>query len=1138
MRPVRLDLDGFASFRDPTTVDFTDAEYFAFVGPTGSGKSTVVDALTFALYGSAPRWGSSTSIQYALAPTANRCTVRLIFDVAGQRYVVAREVRRSGTQISQKNTSLERFLDPAAIGDPAADEATEVLADNPRLIRDHVVDLLGLDLAEFCTCVVLPQGEFQTFLKASVTERQNILLKLLGARHYDAIGKLAGRRAADAAARVEALSAQLGEYADATEERESASRAREAELESLQATVDRSVIAITADAAACAETAIQAARTGAEIDLLAAVRAPDGVAELQASAESAERAYREAGERERDAGRAMLAAENALASGPDRQQLEETARWRTERTAGSERRQAVEELADAAAVGRTKAAERATAAEAALELARSQHRDTTTRRDAAAAALGGLSARIGTLREVRTPDGVAELGARTVAAAALREESAISKLSADGELVEAQAVLDDLPERSESAALRRTVEAYRAAADRAAALENTAQDAATGVESARAAVAQRTGERDAARADLDELRTRSAAADLRPHLRVGDACPVCEQTVATLPLPISAPLLDAARTARREAEEELTRAAGVLQERLTRLATVRAQLTEAVETAQALDKTLTPALPDNPGGPDRDPALDLAALDVRTREREAATTRHRESSAAADQARVALEAADRACARLARESEQAWAELHTTRGRLASDGAPVVTAPDLAGAWETLAGWAFDLVGRLTTDELPSANRASETAEEAVQVATAHLAGAVAADRNAAQSLTAATVEEQRAGSERQRLLSRLAELDGLLAERPDFAQTQRLLVERERLEQTAQLARTAAHDATVARQSAEGVRDAAMVEQQGARTALHAARDPLIGLGAPSADGSDLAEVWQRLTAWCEDAIGHRRVASATMRARLAELDAGLRARAAELAGVLAEHGLAPAGGLPELVQPRQATHPYQPVHPDLVSSVGRIPTLVLVEREAARSRTREISRRRVAAEKLRGTIAKDTESQQVSAELQRLMSSRRFPQWLADAALDTLVADASASLMRLSNNQFDLTHERGEFFVVDHADADSRRSVRTLSGGETFQASLALALALSEQLSTLAAGGRTTLDSIFLDEGFGTLDPDALEIVAGTLENLAQEDRMVGVITHVSALAERVPVRYDVSRDSRTSSIVRVGP
>ena len=93
----------------------------------------------------------------------------------------------------------------------------------------------------------------------------------------------------------------------------------------------------------------------------------------------------------------------------------------------------------------------------------------------------------------------------------------------------------------------------------------------------------------------------------------------------------------------------------------------------------------------------------------------------------------------------------------------------------------------------------------------------------------------------------------------------------------------------------------------------------------------------------------------------------------------------------------------------------------------------------------------------------------------------------------------------------------------------MKTLSGGETFQASLALALALSEQLSTLAAGGRTTLDSIFLDEGFGTLDPDALEVVASTLENLAQGNRMVGVVTHVAALAERVPVRFEVTRDSR---------
>jgi exonuclease SbcC len=104
----------------------------------------------------------------------------------------------------------------------------------------------------------------------------------------------------------------------------------------------------------------------------------------------------------------------------------------------------------------------------------------------------------------------------------------------------------------------------------------------------------------------------------------------------------------------------------------------------------------------------------------------------------------------------------------------------------------------------------------------------------------------------------------------------------------------------------------------------------------------------------------------------------------------------------------------------------------------------------------------------------------------------------------------------------------------------VRTLSGGETFQASLALALALSAQLTTMAAAGAAHLDSIFLDEGFGTLDDATLDVVATTLENLAGSGgtgggRMVGIVTHVRALAERVPVRYAVSRDQRTSSVTR---
>ena len=72
MRPIMLDLRGFASFRDEAHVDFGDADFFALVGPTGSGKSTVIDAMTFALYGSVPRWGRKGMVSLALAPTVAR----------------------------------------------------------------------------------------------------------------------------------------------------------------------------------------------------------------------------------------------------------------------------------------------------------------------------------------------------------------------------------------------------------------------------------------------------------------------------------------------------------------------------------------------------------------------------------------------------------------------------------------------------------------------------------------------------------------------------------------------------------------------------------------------------------------------------------------------------------------------------------------------------------------------------------------------------------------------------------------------------------------------------------------------------------------------------------------------------------
>ena len=197
----------------------------------------------------------------------------------------------------------------------------------------------------------------------------------------------------------------------------------------------------------------------------------------------------------------------------------------------------------------------------------------------------------------------------------------------------------------------------------------------------------------------------------------------------------------------------------------------------------------------------------------------------------------------------------------------------------------------------------------------------------------------------------------------------------------------------------------------------------------------------------------------------------------------------------------------------------------------------EGARARTSRIKERRAEAADLVQKQRTAQEEQQVAHMLGNLLQARQFPQWLVSEALDDLVTAASETLAALTNGQFDLTHDKGDLFVIDHADADARRSVRTLSGGETFQASLALALALSSQISALATAGAARLDSIFLDEGFGTLDGETLEVVATTLETLAQGSRMVGVVTHVTALAERVPVRYRVTRNARTSTVAREG-
>lgn len=149
------------------------------------------------------------------------------------------------------------------------------------------------------------------------------------------------------------------------------------------------------------------------------------------------------------------------------------------------------------------------------------------------------------------------------------------------------------------------------------------------------------------------------------------------------------------------------------------------------------------------------------------------------------------------------------------------------------------------------------------------------------------------------------------------------------------------------------------------------------------------------------------------------------------------------------------------------------------------------------------------------------------------RIIAFLQQEALEVLAAAGSERLAALSGGRYGLVYDGDEFSVVDTWNGEERRSARTLSGGETFLASLALALALSEQVASLSVTDKARLDSLFLDEGFGALDPDTLEVVVEALEQLGGDGRMVGVITHVSELAARMPVRFVVEKSPRGSRV-----
>ena len=392
-------------------------------------------------------------------------------------------------------------------------------------------------------------------------------------------------------------------------------------------------------------------------------------------------------------------------------------------------------------------------------------------------------------------------------------------------------------------------------------------------------------------------------------------------------------------------------------------------------------------------------------------------------------------------------------------------------------------------------------------AEKAVKAAEKQLA---AARKQAASAVgRQATVSSEAAAAKAQ-----LDTLTAAVANHPDPAAVARALTEREQTEAAHVAARKREQAARQAEVEAARLAQAATVRAAEATRALHECRDGLLRVGlAPPTASDDPAQAWASLATWAaEEQTREKGVA------REAEQRAE-RARAMRRDAIAA------------LVSRAHALE----VPTEAADAAGVRDDVVEAGTNAARA-LEQIDDAIDAAHKTREQLDAARAEHDVAELLATELRADRFEKWLLAEALELLVASGSQMLYALSDGQYSLRYEPGEeFVVVDHRNADATRSIRTLSGGETFQASLALALALSDQLAALAAGGGTKLDAIFLDEGFGTLDADTLDTVAETIEALGTAGRMVGVVTHVPALAERVPVRYRVARSDRGATVVR---
>lgn len=1149
MRIHSLTMTGIGPYAGREHIDFDAvgaSGRFLLTGPTGSGKTTIIDAIVFALYGDVADSADSSKerIRSTLVGPHTESVIELVFSTGAGVYRVRRtptyeRAKRRGQGTTTQNGTVKLWHLAEVGGEPLDEPVTRVGDADAEIAR-----AVGLSREQFTQTVVLPQGKFARFLRADSSERQHLLKDVFGTGIYDAIQEALIQASRDGARRVEQAAADLrgqvaalgrhpllteatspAETADAGEETDDADQAVRPEDSSPDGSSQEApsggtqeALPLPMDDAGRAEPqeadagpaptpaqALEAAMADATPDLAALRHIGAEVLEASRNRVALAEAHSEA------AGTVLARAQSAREEAQSLHDLLERRRALIEENERLAER--AEQEADDAR--RLQDAERASRVRPYLVAEQAAHHR-------AQQAVTALAARA-------DQSGLAHLAEQAgVTSAGSAEDATGSAAHSHGAAVTPAALVEPL---------------VREAQRQLAALEDEPSEARTGTIAADAAPQDSDAAETPMAADVSEKTQAEALSprdldDLAHHCRREHG-----QLEALVNLEAGLPERESTLQQR---EAELQRAAAQLEQRAEKLAERPAQRTALVENLEAARAA-------------------HERLDGLQDHRARAKERH-QAALAVEQLGTQLAQRDAACAQAAALAREATERVRATRL-----------------AW--ISGTAGALAGEL-----------SEGEPCPVCGSTTHPSPATAGTDGATRQQVEAAEEQQRQADEA--LSSAVRERD-TCATRLEEAQRTSDGMDAPAAKEALEAAATAL---ATARAAADGVEELverleafdAGTEQE--RAALDAARSAQESARSRTeAEREALAQDQRR----CLEARGTwpsvtTRAAALLVRAKEAEdvsqdVDTARTALAqahsalADLASALTEEGFTGAAQATAALMERGAIEALAASVRATATAHERVrlgledPQIAALsgqEEDRLEAATAELAQADAAARQAASAQARAAESHEhlrravdgveqaatayeeaagSSADLIRVANLARgeneagtpLATWVLQARFEEVLVFANERLSQMSSGRYELIRVAEEtsqrrrrkglgLAVVDHLGDERTRDPRTLSGGETFYVSLSLALALADVVS--AESGGVSLETLFIDEGFGTLDADTLQAVMAQIDHLRAGGRTVGIVSHVAELRDQIAERIAVRRVASGGSTLTV--